>query len=186
MIVTSLKCGLHGLMVAEGQDLLADLLAFFVPLARHDEDVALEALRDYQFSVRANPKSGFWSNHKAAMKSMCAFGDGWMFIEETHGERVPFRYEYMPLPDCYPALGPDGQPNRMFRVFSWSCEQAVRKFGKDKVSKTTLDRANDPKLRHEKVRIMHAVKPRDDSDRAGQIGARGVYARLCFAARRDS
>lgn len=149
--------------------------SYFGEEPTHEEEVALEKLRNYQFKVRSNPKSGFWGAHRSSVKSMCGFGDGWFFIEELHGTdaRVPYRYEYCPLVELYPGVGPDGQPNRMFRVFSWSAEQIVRKFGVDKCSKNTVDKANDPKRRHEKVRVMHAVKPRDDSDRAGQIGVKG-------------
>lgn len=146
----------------------------------HEEQEALERLRNYQFKVRSNPKSGFWGAHRSAIKSMCGFGDGWMFVEEVHGHdaRIPFRYEYNPLVELYPGVAPNGQPNRMFRVFRWSAEQVVRKFAKDNqdaeavVGKKVVEMANNPKQRHELVTVMHAVKPRDDSDRVGKLGVK--------------
>lgn len=140
--------------------------------ATRDEDVALEKLRDYLFKVRANPKSGFWPNHKASVKSMCAFGDGWHFIEEQQGSRVPFLYQNIPLTECYPAVDPAGRPNRMFRVFSWSAKQIVQKWG-DKSGSKVLEMAADPKRMHDRVRVMHAVRPRNDESR-NRLGLRGA------------
>lgn len=137
-----------------------------------DEKRALERLRDYMFKVRANPKSGFWSNHKAALKSMCAFGDGWFYIKEVHGSRVPYTYTYKPLPGCYPAMGPDGQPDRMFSVERWSAIQIMTEWP-DLKHKRVVDMANDVKQKHETIRVMHAVKPRSDPDRYGKMGAAG-------------
>lgn len=136
-----------------------------------EEKLALEKLRDYQFSVRSNPKSGFWSHHKAALKSMCAFGDGWMFVEETHGQRVPYTYTYMPLPEVYPALGPDGQPDRMFQLKRMSAIQIMTKWP-DLKHKRVVDMANDVRSKHETMRVLHAVVPRSDPDRHGKMGAK--------------
>lgn len=140
----------------------------------YPEEVALERLRNYMFAVRSNPMSGFWGAHRAAIRSMCAFGDGWMLVEENHGKgpKQPYRYEWRPLPECYPGVSAEGRPNRMFSVVRWSCEQVVRRFGVDKVARTVVDKANDPKNRHDVVRLMHAVRPRDDVDR-NNLGTRG-------------
>lgn len=138
----------------------------------HEELLALEQVRDYLFRVRANPRSGFWSAHKAAIKSMCAFGDGWMYIKEQSGSRTPFLYQFMQLPELYPAVSPDGRPNRMFRVFTWSALQIATEWG-EKAGSKVLAMANDPKRRHDRVRVMHAVRPRNDEFRSRQ-GTRGA------------
>jgi hypothetical protein len=138
----------------------------------HDEAIALENLRNYLFKIRANPKSGFWPSHKAAIKSMCAFGDGWQFIEELHGTRVPYQYQFLSLPECFPAVGPDGQPNRMFRVFRWTAQQIYSKWG-DAAGSKVATMAGDPKRRHERIRVLHAVRPRNDEQR-GRAGLRGA------------
>lgn len=140
--------------------------------ASHDEDVALEKLRDYLFRVRANPKSGFWPNHKASVKSMCAFGDGWHFIEEMQGSRIPYLYQNVPLPECYPSVNASGQPDRMFRVFSWSALQIYQKWGEKAGAKIKM-MVDDPKRMHERVRVLHAVRPRGDEYR-NKLGLRGA------------
>ena len=139
----------------------------------HEERLALERLRDYLFKMRANPNSGFWPSHKAAVKSMCAFGDGWQFIKEESGNRTPFSYRFIQLPEVFPSVGPNGRPNRMFRPFLWTAHQIATEFG-DKAGSKITDMANDPKRRHERVRVMHAVRPREDGNRSGKLGARGA------------
>lgn len=166
--IERLSAGMLSLKTPESenwQDLGVD--SFFGAKPSHDEAIALERLRDYQFKVRHNPKSGFWPAHRAAVKSMCAFGDGWVFTEEVagRGERVPYRYEYMPLPQCYPAVGSDGQPNRMFRLNRMSAIQIAHKWGPDKVGGKVLEYANDAKKRHNTFQVLHGVKPRDDVKR---------------------
>lgn len=145
-----------------------------------EEKIALERLRNYQFKVRSNPHSGFWPAHRAAVKSMCAFGDGWTYIKELHGKgaSLPFEYEYVPLIECYPGLAPNGQPNRMFRAFRRSAEQLVRQFGADSFKASSgekvLTYADDPKLRHETFLVLHGIMPRDDSDQNPNGGVRGA------------
>lgn len=156
----------------------------------YEEDVALERLTNYLFKIRSNPKSGFWSAHRAALKSMCAFGDGWMQIEQVDGAgaRLPYRYEYAPLVELYPAVGPDGQPNRMFRVYRWSALQIATKWANApnaQLPKKITDMANDPKRRHETVRVMHAIKLRDDGDR-NRLGTRGAKFQSHYALPDDS
>lgn len=127
----------------------------------HDELVALEQVRNYLFKVRSNPKSGFWPSHRAAMRSMCAYGDGWCYIAEQMGGRVPFTYEYMAIPELFPAVDSQGNPNRMYHVFAWSAAQIVDKWG-DKAGGKIVDMASDPKRRHNRIQVMQGVRPRSD------------------------
>ena len=149
----------------------------------HEEDLAMEKLRNYQFKVRGNPKSGFWPAHRSAVKSMCGFGDGFMYIKEMHGQGpgVPYEYQYMPIIECYPGVGPNGQLNRMFRAFRWSADQIVKEFAKNDtenaesiVGKKIMQHAEDPKLKHETFLVLHGVMPRDESDANGKLGVRGA------------
>lgn len=141
----------------------------------HEEKVALERLRDYLFAVRSNPKTGFWASHRSAIRSMCAFGDGWQFIEEIPGSgaKVPFRYQYIPLPELFPGVDPAGQPDRMFRIFRQSALQCATQFGHENLPANIQRMLDDEKQKHHTVRVMHAVKPRDEQARGGRIGMRG-------------
>lgn len=149
------------------------LEAYFGEEQTYEEDDAMERLRNYLFRVRANPKTGFWDAHKAAIRSMCGFGDGWFSIQERPGQGTssPFLYEFAPLPELFPAVGPDGEPNMMYRPYSWSAYQAASKFG-EKVGTKVMNMANDPIQRHNKVKVMHCIRPRDDISRGLGLGMR--------------
>jgi hypothetical protein len=138
----------------------------------HDEKLALERTRDYLFKMRANPASNFWPSHKGAVKSMAAFGDGWLYIKDLVGQRTPFAYEFIPLPEAYPAVGPDSMPNRMFRPFWWTAHQVATEFG-EAAGKKVTDMAADPKRRHQRIKVMHCVRPREDEKRL-KPGTRGA------------
>lgn len=155
--------------------------ALFGEEPTYQEKTALERLRNYMFKVRANPKTGFWPAHKSAIRSMCAFGDGWTYCEEMHGTgpSVPYRFEFMPLSELYPGISPNGQPNRMFRAFTRTAEQVVRKFKAENVSPQVLRYAQDPQQKHTRVTVLHAVRPREDEDRV-KLGVMGSEFRSCY------
>ena len=142
----------------------------------HEEAEALERARNYLFKIRSNPRSGFWPAHKAAMKSMVGFGDGWLFITEEIGGPTPWRYEFIPLPELFPACDNAGNPSVMHRPFWLSAYQVATRFAPDKLSSKVLEMANDPKQRHKKVRVMHSVRPRDDDKRSGLGTLNAGYA----------
>lgn len=133
----------------------------------HEEAEALERARNYLFKVRSNPHSGFWPAHKAAMRSMVGFGDGWLFITEELGGMTPWRYEFIPLPELYPACDKAGNPSTMHRPFWLSASQVAQRWPAEKLSAKVVEMANDPKKKHDKVRVMHSVRPRDDDKRSG-------------------
>lgn len=137
----------------------------------HEAKTVLERLRDYLFKVRNNPASGFWPAHRAAVRSMCAFGDGWMFTPEAGGPKTPWRYEYLPLSEVFAAVDHTGRPSIMHRPFSMSAVQIVGKWG-DKAGAKVLEHANDPKKCHTPFKVMQSVRPRA-SDRRSGLGVRG-------------
>lgn len=137
-----------------------------------EEELAAERLRNYLFKVRSNPQTGFWDAHRAAARSMCGFGDGWMMVHEhkAGGVVMPFRYEHMPLNEMYPAMDAHGNPEKNYRVFGMSASQAVQRFGYDKVGATIQKSYDDPKNKHDLVTIMHCVRPRDDNKKSSKVG----------------
>lgn len=139
----------------------------------HDEMLALERLRNYLFRVRGNPQTGFWDAHRAAIKSTCAFGDGYVFVgdDPAGGVKAPTSYEYFSLPELYPGVNDRGVLDRMFRVYRRSAVQIAARWG-EKAGKKVIDAANDPSRKHEKIVVMHAVRPRSDMGRAN-LGVRG-------------
>lgn len=133
----------------------------------YEEKVATERLNKYLFKVRSNPKSGFWNAHRPAIKSMCAFGTGWIMILEKEGRdaRTPYEYTYIPITELYAGTATNGQVNRGYRAFAWTFEQIVRHFGADNVPKQFVVYANDKEQKHKTAKILHCVRPRSDPGR---------------------
>jgi hypothetical protein len=171
--IERLTAGILSLKTPESQpwqDLGTDSL--FGEENTHGEKVALEKLRDYMFKVRGNPRTGFWPAHKSAIRSMCAFGDGFLFVEETTSRdaRIPYRYTYLPITEVYPGVNSAGIMDRMFRVFRWSAVQLVGKFGYDNVPRDVQVAYDVPQDKHKTFRVMHAVRPRPEEEKRGRIG----------------
>ena len=140
----------------------------------HEEKIALQRLRNYLFGIRSNPKSGFWPAWHEVIRSVAAFGDGWLFIRQNRDMNLPiFAYEYLPLYQLYPVIGRHGIPERMFRRVRITAYNAAKRFGIKKLSAVAQTLANDPAKRHTLVPILHAVIPREgkDRDRLGNYGA---------------
>ena len=171
--IERLTAGILSLKTPESQpwqDLGTDSL--FGEEMTHPEKVSLEKLRDYMFKVRSNPRTGFWPAHKSAIRSMCAFGDGFLFVEETptRDARIPYRYTYMPISELFPGVDAAGVLDRMFRIFRWSAVQIVGKFGIDNVSANVKNAFNNANDKHNTFRLMHAVRPRPEDEKRGKIG----------------
>ena len=128
-----------------------------------EEMLFYEGLRDYLFRTRGNPRSGFWTMHKAAIRCMCAFGTAVSFLEEsTRGVSSPISYRFIPLSENYLGVSHEGTVNVNYRLFSLTARQAVAKYGTS-VSSKTLTMANDPKDGDKSVQFIHAVQPREDA-----------------------
>lgn len=171
--IERLTAGILSLKTPESQpweDLGTDSL--FGQAPTHEEKVGLERLRDYRFKVRANPRTGFWPAHKSAIRSMCAFGDGFLYVEETASRdaRVPYRYQYLPITELYPGVDSAGVLDRMFRIFRWTAAQIVGKFGYDKCPESIKMAFNTKGDKHKTFRLMHAVRPRPEDEKKGKIG----------------
>lgn len=125
-----------------------------------DEEMFYQALRDYLFATRANPRAGFWTMHKAAIRCMWAFGTGVGFSEESRrGASSPISYAYVPISENHLGTNFEGVVDTNFRLFIRSARQCVERWG-TKMSSKVQQMAGDPKQRDKPVTILHAVYPR--------------------------
>lgn len=171
--IERLTAGILSLKTPESQsweDLGTDSL--FGEQTTHEEKLGLERLRDYRFKVRSNPRTGFWPAHKSTLRSMCSFGDGFMFVEETVSQdaRVPYRYQHLPITECFPGVDAAGVMDRMYRVFRWSAVQIVGRFGFDNCPESVRKAYENANDKHHTFRLMHAVRPRPEDEKRGKIG----------------
>src|SRR4249920_3049850 len=120
----------HGLTVA---DILHDQTT-------DEEKIYLERLRNFQFTLRYDPRAGFIPSHQKAMRSCVAFGTGVLYIEQDDlrpraGEGpTPYRYQYCPLAENLLATNDYGNCDTNYRVRKFTVKQLVQKFTYAKVS----------------------------------------------------
>ena len=91
-----------------------------------------EAVASLLFRVRYNPHANFQSQTSEVILDVGAFGTGVLFIDDVVGTGI--RYKSFPLAESYIAEDPHGRVNRVHRKFKFTAQQAVARFGADKVS----------------------------------------------------
>jgi hypothetical protein len=128
----------------------------------------LERVRNYQFTTRDNPASGFWPSHKAALRATVAFGNGVVFTSERVSTETPVLYQFVPLSENHLGTNFRGEYTENFRLFRKTAAQCVQQWG-DRCSEKVRKWANDPKDKDKPILLLHAVKPREEagSSRAG-------------------
>ena len=146
----------HGLTVA---DILHDKNT-------DEENIYLERLRNFQFTLRYDPRAGFIPSHQKAMRSCVAFGTGVMFIEQDDlrprpGDDAvtPFRYQYCPLTENLLATNDYGTVDTNYRIRRFTVKQLIQKFGSKNVS-DKVSQAYDNGDLETVVPVIHAVCPR--------------------------
>ena len=138
------------------------------------EEAWFDKLTRYLFKVRANPYSGFWPSHKAAIRSTTAMGDGFMFMEEKFGNlAAPWTYEFVPLGECFISVDMKGQILRFFRVRKLTAEQIVARWP-EAASPKIKTLASTPDGKNTTHTVVHALIPRGELDRRGKIGVRAA------------
>lgn len=132
-----------------------------------DERLFYQTIRDYLFKTRANPRSGFWVMHKAAVRSTWAFGVGVGFVEESQrGSAAPVNYCYVPLSENHLGDNFEGVIDTNYRLLTRSARQCVAKWGA-RMSPKVQAMATDPKQMDKPITILHAVYPRDEKGSYG-------------------
>ena len=146
----------HGLTVA---DIMHDRTT-------DEENIYLERLRNFQFTLRYDPRAGFIPSHQKAMRSCVAFGTGVMYVEQDDmrpraGDTAttPIRYQYCPLTENLLATNDYGTVDTNFRVRRFTVKQLVQKFGIKNVS-TKVAQAWDNGELEISIPVLHGVCPR--------------------------
>lgn len=149
-----------------------------------EEKEWLDKLRNYLFTVRYDPRSGFIAALQKAMRACVALGTGVIYIEESLGRKnvdpryVPMIYRYMPLVECMLGTDDCGNVDSNFRFTSFSARQLAQKFGREKLSPVVQQMLDDPARLETQVECLHAVCPREE---AGTAELEGTIRNSRFA-----
>ena len=128
-----------------------------------------DALTDHLFAVRYDTRSGFALANQRAIRAACGIGTGIVHVEENFGYRgldpdaVPFLYRALPIAECFLGADAYGETDQCFRLHDMSARNAAAYFGAERISPKLREMADDPRRRDQKVRILHAVMPREET-----------------------
>lgn len=133
-----------------------------------EEERYYQRLRDYLFAIRNNPRSGFWPNHKSALRCMWAFGTSVLYIGDsgTGSADQPISYAFVPISENFLATNFEGIVDTNYRLYTRSARQCVEKWG-TRCSSKVQAMAMDPKEKDKPVTIVHAVQPRAEKGSYG-------------------
>lgn len=123
-----------------------------------------EKQRNYRFSCRYDPRSGWALCNQAAIASAAALGTGAYITEEAFGGphgKIPFKCTNLPLSDNYFTVDGQGLHDQDYRFLSLPARVAAMMF--KGLSDKTMKMANDPKQCHRIVQFLHYVGPRKES-----------------------
>ena len=153
---------LHGMLTSPAVRWFA-LRAQDEALADNDEVKAwFEEATQTLYDNFNSPTAAFSTNSHEMYLDVAAFGTGVMFVADRGRLGVSFRA--VPLSECYMAEGPQGTIDTLFRGYSIPARNAVALWGKDAVGKAINDLIE--KTPDAPVKLVHAVYPRPDEDRA--------------------
>lgn len=119
------------------------------------------------FKHRYNPTANFVGQNQKVWKSLGAFGNGSLFIDEMKGLKG-IRYKNIPLGTVYYDVNHQGVIDKFIRNFPLTCRQAMQIWG------TKLPEAirncKDP---NRQFRFLQYVAPRTDDYDASRLDAKG-------------
>jgi len=118
-----------------------------------------EDATDALFKVRNSPGARFYGQMHEAYKSLGAYGNSCMFVDEVPSGGI--RYKYTHIGQAWIEVNHMGVVDTVYYEYELSAKAAVQKWGDDAppVARSTLD--TDP---FKKSKYIHCVRPNDDVD----------------------
>lgn len=120
----------------------------------------------YLFRVRYAPQSGFQLANHQAVKGACGLGSAFVFVEEWFGEkgvRLPFRYQCLPLSECYIMRDSWGLVNDFKREFVLTAFNSATRYGWENLPPKIKEAANHPTDRNKPFRFLFSIHERRES-----------------------
>jgi hypothetical protein len=162
------------------------------PVLAEDDEVMtyLELVRDILFRNRYMPGANFASQAYEAYMGLGAFGTGILFIED--GLSKGFRYQTIPLAECFIAEDHQGVVDTVLRRYELTARQAKQKWG-DKIPEAIAKCVDkEPDRKFEFIHMVHqneeggrfAYKACDVSIEGKVLLAEGGYRTFPYAVSR--
>jgi hypothetical protein len=131
-----------------------------------------EKVRDFLFSIRYSPGSGYVPAMQACYANIVRFGPAYLYAEEDFSGRY-IRYRSLPVAEVWIARNKWGDVDTLHRRYKRSARVAYQMFG-DKLPAKIIEMAKNPKQCDELVEFVHAIAPNYDR-KVERIGGAPIY-----------
>lgn len=125
-------------------------------LTRDVELWLAEVTRRLYFEIQ-KPITGFTSALHEAYQSMCAFGNGILFVTESR-DLANLQFISLPLQECYFSESPNGSVDTMFRSYKRTVLQVVETFTEVNVHPSVRKKYEQGQW-DDKVEVLHVIEP---------------------------
>lgn len=112
------------------------------------------------FQYRYTPSANFGAQHILSLKSLGAYGNECMYIDDNRAEKG-LRYKNCHLAGVYFSRNHVGIVDTIYRLYKQSARQAWKEWG-DRLPEVILQKLKDRP--EEQFQFLHVVKPREDVD----------------------
>jgi len=134
--------------------------------ANEDPDVKLwfEQVTKVMFQARNSPKAGYYAQMHEGYKSLGAFGNSCLFVDEPkdgHG----INYVQCHVGSVYIELNNKRQVDTIYRKYKMSAKAAAQEWGRKNLPEKVAQALESPDKQFKEFDFVHAVTPRTDYDR---------------------
>jgi hypothetical protein len=131
-----------------------------------------EKVRDFLFSIRYSPGSGYVPAMQGCYANIVRFGPAYLYAEEDFSGRY-VRYRSLPVAECWVARNKWGDVDTLHRRYKRSARVAYQMFG-DKLPPKVVEMAKKSGQCDEQVAFVHSICPNYDR-KAGKVSGETVY-----------
>lgn len=137
---------------------------------RECAEIVMELLNESNFALKIQ--------EHLQLRNSFGFGD--LTIEE--GKNSFFNFRVSPVGKVFVQEDDEGVVDTRFVMYDWTAKQIIKKFGKDAVSETVREDAEDSKAKQpRKWKVWNKISPRDDSEREhGKIDGQNKPWKSCW------
>jgi hypothetical protein len=131
-----------------------------------------EKVRDFLFSIRYSPGSGYVPAMQACYANIVRFGPAYLYAEEDFSGRY-VRYRSLPVAEVWVARNKWGEVDTLHRRYKRSARVAYQMFG-EKLPAKVIEMAKDPKKCDEQIEFVHSICPNYDR-KVARVGGAPIY-----------
>ncbi len=126
------------------------------------EKLWLQNQRNLLFALRYDADAGFVPAFQTAVRRTIQFGNAFMWLDENLDDNMSmFRYQYMPLNECYIAVDKHDVMNTWYRYYDLTAAQAYQLFGEQLTPQIKIA-AQSVTDKDKRFKFVHCIHPAAD------------------------